>query len=85
MKPLTVGETARLTGVSVRTLHYYDEIGLLRTSGTSEGGYRLYDEACLARLQQILFFRELAFPLVAENYNLTLFVYKPCDVVFVLF
>ena len=63
MKPLTVGETARLTGVSVRTLHYYDEIGLLRTSGTSEGGYRLYDEACLARLQQILFFRELAFPL----------------------
>lgn len=51
MKPLTVGETARLTGVSVRTLHYYDEIGLLRTSGTSEGGYRLYDEACLARLQ----------------------------------
>ena len=63
MKPLTVGETARLTGVSVRTLHYYDEIGLLRPSGTSEGGYRLYDEACLARLQQILFFRELAFPL----------------------
>ena len=43
MKPLTVGETARLTGVSVRTLHYYDEIGLLRPSGTSEGGYRLYD------------------------------------------
>lgn len=63
MKPLTVGETARLTGVSVRTLHYYDEIGLLRPSGTSEGGYRLYDEACLARLQQILFFRELEFPL----------------------
>ena len=63
MKPLTVGETARLTGVSVRTLHYYDEIGLLRPSGTSDGGYRLYDEACLARLQQILFFRELAFPL----------------------
>jgi DNA-binding transcriptional MerR regulator len=63
MKPLTVGETARLTGVSVRTLHYYDEIGLLRPSSTSEGGYRLYDEACLARLQQILFFRELAFPL----------------------
>lgn len=63
MKPLTVGETARLTGVSVRTLHYYDEIGLLRPSGASEGGYRLYDETCLARLQQILFFRELAFPL----------------------
>lgn len=68
MKPLTVGETARLTGVSVRTLHYYDEIGLLRTSGTSEGGYRLYDEACLARLQQILFFRELAFPLVVGHH-----------------
>lgn len=59
MKPLTVGETARLTGVSVRTLHYYDEIGLLRPSGTSDGGYRLYDEACLARLQQILFFGSL--------------------------
>lgn len=63
MKPLTVGETARLTGVSVRTLHYYDEIGLLRPSGASEGGYRLYDEGCLARLQQILFFREIDLPL----------------------
>lgn len=63
MKPLTVGETARLTGVSVRTLHYYDGIGLLRPSGVSEGGYRLYDEACLARLQQILFFREIELPL----------------------
>lgn len=85
MKPLTVGETARLTGVSVRTLHYYDEIGLLRPSGTSEGGYRLYDEACLARLQQILFFRELAFPLVAERLNLTHFVYKMYRVVFAVF
>lgn len=63
MKPLTVGETARLTGVSVRTLHYYDEIGLLRPSGLSEGGYRLYDDACLTRLQQILFFREIDLPL----------------------
>lgn len=63
MKPLTVGETARLTGVSVRTLHYYDEIGLLRPSGASEGGYRLYDGGCLARLQQILFFREIDLPL----------------------
>ncbi len=43
MKPLTVGGNRPSTGVSVRTLHYYDEIGLLRTSGTSEGGYRLYD------------------------------------------
>ena len=41
MKPLTVGETARLTGVSVRTLHYYDEIGLLRPSGTSDGATAL--------------------------------------------
>lgn len=63
MKPLTVGETARLTGVSVRTLHYYDEIGLLHPSGLSEGGYRLYDGARLARLQQILFFREMDLPL----------------------
>ena len=52
------------TGVSVRTLHYYDQIGLLKPAEVDERtGYRLYDEACFARMQQILFFRELDLPL----------------------
>ena len=60
---MTVREVSRLTGVSVRTLHYYDEIGLLRPSQVTEAGYRLYDDTALERLQQILLFRELEFPL----------------------
>lgn len=60
---LTVSQVARLAGVSVRTLHHYDEIGLLRPSGRSEAGYRLYQESDLQRLQQVLFFKELGFPL----------------------
>jgi DNA-binding transcriptional MerR regulator len=60
---LTVSQVARLSGVSVRALHHYDEIGLLQPSGRSASGYRLYDDADLERLQQILFFRELEFPL----------------------
>lgn len=59
----TVNEVARFANVSVRTLHYYDEIGLLRPSALTDSGYRLYDEQALERLQQILFFRELDFPL----------------------
>ncbi len=59
----TVGELAELAGVSVRTLHHYDDIGLLRPSGRSATGYRRYGEAELERLQQILFYRELGFPL----------------------
>ena len=59
----TVGQTAKMSGVSVRTLHHYDAIGLLRSSGRSEAGYRTYDEGDLARLRQILFYRELEFPL----------------------
>ncbi|MBR6425897.1 MAG: MerR family transcriptional regulator [Oscillospiraceae bacterium] len=54
---------SRLTGLSVRTLQYYDRIGLLRPAAVTEAGYRLYDEASLERLQQILLFRELEFPL----------------------
>ncbi|MCI8284033.1 MAG: MerR family transcriptional regulator [Firmicutes bacterium] len=54
----TVKEVAVLTGISVRTLHYYDEIGLLKPSGFSEAGYRLYDDKALEKLQQILFLRE---------------------------
>jgi DNA-binding transcriptional MerR regulator len=60
---LTVSQVARLAGVSVRTLHHYDEIGLLVPSGRSEAGYRLYEEPDLQRLQQVLFFKELGFPL----------------------
>lgn len=59
----TVHEVSRLTGVSVRTLHHYDAIGLLKPSCVTQAGYRLYDEAALRRLQSILLFRELQFPL----------------------
>lgn len=58
-----VKEVSELTGVSIRTLHYYDRIGLLRPAKVTEAGYRLYDDAALERLQQILLFRELEFPL----------------------
>ena len=60
---LRINEVAKLTGITVRTLHYYDEIGLLPPSEITEAGYRLYDEKALNDLQQILFFRELEFPL----------------------
>lgn len=59
----TVKEIAELTGISVRTLHYYDEIGLLDPSSKTEAGYRLYDEKAMETLQQILFFREFELPL----------------------
>lgn len=55
----TVKRLAELAGVSVRTLHYYDEIGLLKPASVGENGYRHYEDADLFRLQQILFFREL--------------------------
>jgi DNA-binding transcriptional MerR regulator len=58
-----VGEVATLTRVSVRTLHHYDRIGLLRPALHSAGGYRLYGESELFRLQQILTLRYLGFPL----------------------
>lgn len=61
---LHVREFAKLTGVSVRTLHFYDEIGLLKPSSVDEqNGYRFYDECSLTRMQEILFYRELDFPL----------------------
>ena len=59
----TVKEVSNLTGISVRTLHYYDEIGLLKPTGKSEAGYRLYDDKALETLQQVLFFREFDIPL----------------------
>lgn len=60
---MTVNEVSRITGVSIRTLQYYDKIGLLHPADHTEAGYRLYDDACLERLQQILLFRELEFSL----------------------
>ena len=59
----TVKEISKLTGISVRTLHYYDEIGLLKPTEKSDAGYRLYDDKALETLQQILFFREFDIPL----------------------
>lgn len=59
----TVGDVAKRAGISVRTLHHYDEIGLLSPSERSAAGYRLYDGGDVARLQQILFYRELGLPL----------------------
>ena len=59
----TVKEVSRLTGVSIRTLHHYDAIGLLKPSSVTEAGYRLYDDAALERLYRILVFRELGLPL----------------------
>ncbi|GAA0686615.1 MULTISPECIES: MerR family transcriptional regulator [Streptomyces] len=59
----SVGQVADFAGVTVRTLHHYDKAGLLSPSDRSPAGYRLYGEADLVRLQQILFYRELGFPL----------------------
>jgi DNA-binding transcriptional MerR regulator len=62
-RSFATGELARLSGVSARTLQFYDKIGLLKPESYSESGYRRYDEAAALRLQQILFFRELGFEL----------------------
>ena len=59
----TVQEVSKLAGISIRTLHHYDAIGLLSPTATTEAGYRLYDDDALARLQCILLFKELEFPL----------------------
>lgn len=59
----TVNEVSKLAGVSVRTLHHYDKIGLLKPTALTDAGYRLYDDFALERLQQILLFKELEFPL----------------------
>lgn len=59
----TVSEVSKLTGVSVRTLHYYDEIELLHPTVITEAGYRMYDDTALEQLQHIMMFRELEFPL----------------------
>ena len=59
----TVKEVSRLAGISIRTLRYYDEIGLLKPTAVTEAGYRLYSDKDLERLQEIMFFKELELPL----------------------
>ncbi|HEL1828595.1 TPA: MerR family transcriptional regulator [Streptococcus suis] len=59
----TVKQVSQLTGLTVRTLHHYDQIGLLKPAFVAENGYRYYNQENLARLQEILLFRELDFPL----------------------
>jgi len=63
VKAYTVSQVAKMAGVSVRALHHYDQIGLLKPSARTGAGYRLYGEPELLRLQQILFFKELDMPL----------------------
>lgn len=60
---LSVSDLAKLCGISVRTLHYYDEIGLVPPSEVTEAGYRYYDDTAVAKLEQVLFYRELQFSL----------------------
>ncbi|MDR9449780.1 MAG: MerR family transcriptional regulator [Acidimicrobiia bacterium] len=71
----SVGEVSKVAGVTIRTLHHYDEIGLLRPAGKSLAGYRQYDDVDLERLQEILFYRELGFGLeeIAGLVNLPTF------------
>ena len=60
---MTVNEVSKISGVSIRALHHYDNIGLLPATEMTEAGYRLYDDTALERLQMILLFKELEFPL----------------------
>ncbi|QNK39983.1 MerR family transcriptional regulator [Caproicibacter fermentans] len=60
---MKINEVAKLTGVTIRALHYYDAVGLLKPNGITDTGYRIYDEETLETLQQILFFKELDFSL----------------------
>ena len=64
---MTVHEVSSLTGVSIRTLQYYDRIGLLHPAGYTDAGYRLYDDAALETLQQILLFRDSALYYTAKR------------------
>ena len=75
----TVKEVSKLTGVSVRTLHHYDAIGLLKPTRVTEAGYRLYDDTALRRLQSILLFRQLQFPLREIRQILDSPDYHPMD------
>ena len=59
---LSVGKTAKLLGISIRTLHYYDEINLVKPSYTAPSGYRYYDDDAVELFQQVIFLRELEIP-----------------------
>lgn len=63
-KMKTVKDISRITGISIRTLRYYDEIGLLKSTALTKAGYRLYDNKALEKLQEIMFYRELEIPLM---------------------
>ena len=83
---MKINEVAKLTGITVRTLHYYDEIGLLNPSEHTDSNYRIYSISDMERLQQILFFKELDFPLSkiksflsSQNYDKTFALAKQKD------
>ena len=76
---MTVGEVARLAGVTVRTLHHYDEVGLVTPAGRTEAGYRSYGDDEVERLQEVLFFRELGFSLATVKEILMEPDYKRAD------
>src|SRR6266545_6736654 len=80
-EPLKVGELARRTGLTVRTLHHYDEIGLLRPSLHTEAGYRLYTARDVARLQQVLSLRALGFSLEETRACLDGADFSPLEVI----
>jgi MerR family transcriptional regulator, thiopeptide resistance regulator len=81
MQGWTVGQLARRTGITVRTLHHYDEVGLLTPSQRNGSGYRLYGEADVVRLQQILSLRQLGLPLAEIRACLTTAGLTPLRVV----
>jgi DNA-binding transcriptional MerR regulator len=76
---LTVGSVSQRAGVTVRTLHHYDEIGLVVPAGRTESGYRTYGPAEVERLQEVLFFRELGFPLEEIKEVVTSQTYSRAD------
>jgi len=74
----TVKQVSELTGISVRMLHYYDEIGLLKPSKVTDSGYRLYNDEALMLLQQIMFYKELEIPLKeVKKFCIVLTMTKP--------
>src|SRR5688572_11231614 len=78
---LKVGELARRTGLTIRTLHHYDEIGLLRPSLHTEAGHRLYTARDIARLQQIVSLRQLGFSLEEVGACLNRADFSPLEVI----
>jgi len=81
IKTWKVGEIAKETGVTVRTLHHYEEIDLLKPSSRSESGHRVYSESDLEKLQQILSLKQLGFPLEEIGKLLTGKTYSPLQIV----